>query len=692
MLILVLTLAACVNNNGDQGGNNDGGNNDGGDGGEHVCDFQITESKPATCEADGYEKLACSCGETKENTLTALGHDIQPNGGMAASCTRKGVEYNKCTRCNKSENKMIPALGHEFGQPTEASRFAYCSREGCTMSEPAFPKSGQHSESLKFVFGESHKTALSDKHDEVVALLEAADAYDPALHGYAESGELYDLYSVVEDAYEEYTDMVYFAMDQYSIAMTLYYCNYNVPSYETAYNEMADYYTGLVSKYYSLSQPWYDSMYREFFFYGATEEEINAFLFDSNALANPEYSALKERNTAIELEFNNIEDPINSDLVPVLYAEMVENNNRMAVILGYDNYLEYAYADVYDREYTYEDVAKFTEFVKEYIAPIYSRVAYDYSILMSNGGDYTQKDIDGFYGLALYSFFTNELSNVVFNDFIDEMNMGFTSNPDKQFSFSDVLNALCADGNLFRGSYEGAYVTYLYDNELPIAYFGGNGYDTPLTVSHEFGHYMNEIYNRSEYDQSYDLLESHSQGHEMLFIHFAKGYVTPMAYKLAETYELYSMLGAVIRGLRIDCFERAIYLNEYNGTRSNVIMADGKISPDEYDLLYASIGEDFGLVDSADDLEYWRYGMTITSPCYYVSYSISAINALQIYAKIDNESFDAAKESYLKLITYTDVDPEMGFEDVILYAGLTSYNDEQTYKTISDFFNRRWGE
>jgi hypothetical protein len=62
----------------------------------------------------------------------------------------------------------------------------------------------------------------------------------------------------------------------------------------------------LVAKYYSLSQPWYDSMFREFFFEGATEEEIKAFLFDSNAYADEEYTTLKNRNDEIELEFNSI--------------------------------------------------------------------------------------------------------------------------------------------------------------------------------------------------------------------------------------------------------------------------------------------------------------------------------------------------------------------------------------------------
>ena len=654
----------------------------------HVHEFIPLEIKEVTCEEDGKETLQCACGETQENVYTALGHDMQPNGGIEASCTRNGMNYFKCANCGKSTSEVVKKLGHEFGDPVEASRFSYCTREGCSMSEPAFPKSGKYTDTLSFTFGDADKEALDAKHNEILAILEAAEAYDADKHAYAESGALADEYAAAEVIYEEYSDLIYLARDQYSIAMTFYYCDKPGQDYETIYDEMSEFYTDLVSKYYSLSQPWYDSKYRDFFFYGATEDEIKAFLADSNAYANPEYAQLQARNTEIEIAFNNIEDTATDPLVCTLFYEVVQNNKRIAEILGYDNYLEYAYENVYDREYTYLDVAQFTEYVVTYMAPIYNKVLAEHIANMSNGASYTQKQIDEFYAVVSESFFTNVKSNVLFNDYIDMMEMAFTSNPDKLYSFSDALNDLCVDGNLFRGKKDSAYVTYLYGNKIPVVYFGA-GYDSPVTVSHEFGHYMNEIYNQSEYNQSYDLLETHSQGNEMLFIYFVKDYVSSTAYKLSETYQMYSTLASVISALRVDAFEQAIYLDSYDGYFADIIMADGVISADEYDLLYESIGKDFGLNDGADDLKYWRYGMTISSPCYYVSYSVSAINSLQLYAKIYSDGFDAAKDSYLKLFTYTDVDPEMDMDEVLEYAGLKSYTSEDLYKELYNMFMNR---
>jgi oligoendopeptidase F len=255
--------------------------------------------------------------------------------------------------------------------------------------------------------------------------------------------------------------------------------------------------------------------------------------------------------------------------------------------------------------------------------------------------------------------------------------MAFTSNPDKQISVSDTLNALMTDCNLFRGTYEGAYVTYIRGVNLPIAYFG-KGYDSATTVAHEFGHYMNEIYNDDMYNQSFDLLETHSQGQEMLFIQYAKDYIDGMPLDLVTTEFFVNSLYTIVLATQVNCFEQAVYLDYYD---SEEIMADGTITADEYDDLFAAISIDFGIEEDYRVDHYWRY-VTISSPCYYISYAVSGVNALQIYTKVDRQGFEAAKESYLKLFTYTDENPDMTLEEILEYAGLTSYTDEETFEAI----------
>ena len=244
---------------------------------------------------------------------------------------------------------------------------------------------------------------------------------------------------------------------------------------------------------------------------------------------------------------------------------------------------------------------------------------------------------------------------------------------------------------MFRGDYEGAFVTTIASEKLPIAYFG-KGYQDCFTVVHEFGHYMNEVYSGeiyadSDYSQSYDLLEMHSQGNELLYLCYLEEYsdYSQDALAMIRTYALINMLYAAIAGFTIDSLEQAIYLDQYTGYGAEEIMADGTITADEYNELYNNICIDFGVQELLGG--YWQYGMTITSPCYYVSYSVSAISVLQLYEVAKTEGFDTAKEQYLKLFTYVDEDPGMGVDDVLLYAGMLSFTDEQLYIQLDQYFN-----
>jgi len=77
----------------------------------HYHDFKETGSKATTCTEEGYKDYACSCGETKHEVITALGHNYS-----AATCTSP----QKCSRCGVTSGS---ALGHTTGGTT-------CSRCG----------------------------------------------------------------------------------------------------------------------------------------------------------------------------------------------------------------------------------------------------------------------------------------------------------------------------------------------------------------------------------------------------------------------------------------------------------------------------------------------------------------------------------------------------------------------------------
>ena len=652
----------------------------------HTHKFELSESEstPVGCLTEGIEVKICSCGERQETKIEATGHDMMIVMDVKPGCTRPGSTDYKCSNCGKVEYNNVDPLGHSYEEkPSEPSRVIRCTNEGC-LSCFWGESNNKHKEALTFNFTKEDEAAIDAKYDEVLAKVSAAAEYDPALHGYAEEGALADEYAVVDALHTELFDLIMNAVSQRQLAEVAYYCDMDNTELEETYSYMKDYHTAVVAKFYTLSRPFYDSCYRDYYYYGLTEEEINAFLFDSDAISNPEYTVLKDRNNAIEIEVLALENAGNNPQLPILYAEFVENNNKMAKLMGYDNYLEYAYENVYGRDYTYDDVAQLSDYVKTYLSPIFKSVYTKWSNLTG----FTQEELDKYYIQVSKPFFETLEGNTLVNDYIDLF--AFTSNPDKNFTFSDEFNKLMGDGNMFRGDYEGAFVTSISSTNLPIAYFG-KGYDNCFTIVHEFGHFMNEIYiadiveEDDEFTQSYDLLEMHSQGNELLYLCYLRenAEMSDMVHNLVETHSLVNMLYAIMAGMTIDTFEQALYLNEYEGTNADSIMADGKITSDEYDLLYEGICADYGAEDALKG--YWRGGMTVQSPCYYVSYSVSAISVLQLYEIANTDGFDVAKDAYLKLFTYVDEDTEMTMEEVLEYAGLLSFEDEELYINLKDY-------
>ena len=657
--------------------------------GEHVHNFVLSEadSTPAKCETAGLEVSICSCGAKQEKTVEALGHNMKVQMENKPSCTETGTTVYKCSKCAKREYVTTDALGHNYATDTEPSRLVRCLNEGCPECYWA-EDNGKHTEALTFNFTKDDEAAIDAKYDEVLALIEAAAEYDPALHGFAEEGALADEFKIVDDLHTEFYDMLQNVASQRQLAEIAYYCDMDNNELKETYEYMLDYYTAAVAKFYTLSRPFYDSCYREFYYQGMTDEEINAFLFDSDAVSNPEYTALKERNNAIEVEFLALSAAEQKAKLPELYAEYVANNNAMAKLMGYDNYLEYAYENVYGRDYTYQDAAELADMVKEHIAPVFAEVYRQFDTMSG----YTREDLDQYYTQVKHSFFEDLKGNTLVNDYIDLL--AFTANPDKQMTFSDEFNKLMGDGNMFRGDYDGAFVTKIRGVNIPIAYFGP-GYDYAFTIVHEFGHYMNEVYSAdvedTNYDfyQSYDLLEMHSQGNELLYLSYLmeNSDFPEIVLNLVEIQILFNMFYSVMAGMTIDVFEQAIYLDQYDGLNADVIMADGQITYDEYDFLYKSICTDFG----ADVIgDYWQYGMTITSACYYISYSVSALSVLQLYEMANTDGFDVAKDAYLKLFTYVDAlteeKPNMTMEETLQYAGMLSFMDEELYISMNEYF------
>jgi hypothetical protein len=646
---------------------------------EHEHEFVFDSVEEPTCVVDGKTIYKCSCGETKEEIIIAE-HDYRVYNVEDPSCTKPGKTSYSCEVCGSRKSETFGApTGHNLGEFVEQSRLIVCSNPKCSYG--VLPEgNGKYKDVIVYKYSQEDLDRFYAIYDELDLIVKSAAKYDENLHKYEEGDPIPESYLVMEQKYEELYEELMYITSQWQIAQLETNVKVNDQTKKDNYTYISETRTEAISKFYSFSQPIYDSEFRDIYYAGMTPAEIKSFIFESNGLADPEYKAAVDDNTAIEQEFYEISDPTANDDVLELYARFVENNKTIASILGYSSYVDYAYKEIYDRDYDHTDAAQIVEYAKTYIAPVFNRL---YSLWESGQEDGTIT-YEIFQACTSGSFFSNYAQNNSLNEYIDTLEL----DGEKYLSFSDELNNLMGDGNLFRGTYQGAYVTTIRSINLPIAYFG-NSFSDYFTVAHEFGHYMNEVYSESNYSQSFDLCEMHSQGNEMLFLAFLNKNPELIGYEQLEFNNLYRLLNAisvVMSTFAVDTFEQAVYTDTYSGTYSEEIMADGKITSDEYDLLYSGIIKDLGCSKYLDPT-FWRTG-TISSPCYYISYGVSALSVIQLLPMAD-EDYDAAADAYTKLFTYVDeYDTDYDYmttEETLLYAGLLSFKDEELYKYISQY-------
>ncbi len=410
----------------------------------------------------------------------------------------------------------------------------------------------------------------------------------------------------------------------------------------------------------------YESEYKDQFFSGYTEEEIQELL---NSAKPDEYYEIENKQEALRKQYNDLSRSEKDNGVYDIYLSLVKNYKDEATLLGYDNYLQYAYKGIYEREYTPEEVETFNTYVKDYIVPMMFEVKESSSQAINElSSDEKQK---------LYEFQTtnfNQMTGTIkaYGTFVGD-------------AFEKNLDYALNKGYIKYGgsncNIDGAFTTYLYMDKLdqPIMYFGPSYLNT-MTFIHEFGHYNNFFVNKKQ-GLSYDLAETHSQGDEMLFLAWLDRNDDSYSDKVMEAIrltEVYDALTTIVLATMVNQFEYSCYTSEEELTKESL------------DNLYKAAGDSLGGYDDIvscvyganEHIDYWKL-VAVENAGYYISYAISKIPSLEIYS-MARENLSLAKSVYKK--TYTlDSNSKLDTSDflkVLNYAGLYSPFDEEAFKLI----------
>ena len=317
-----------------------------------------------------------------------------------------------------------------------------------------------------------------------------------------------------------------------------------------------------------------------------------------------------------------------------IYLKLIKVRHEIAVERGYDNYLEYAYVESYGKDYTTEDARNFLKYIKDYIYPIRG--------LLTGGDipDFSDKDI-----ITMLGESTKEMGGPIWDAY--------------RYLRKYELYQFGTNSNSMDGSYE----MYLSDYEIPIIYLCNRSFSS---LSHEFGHFTDELYNYGAY-ADHDSSEVSSQTMEFLTIAYSPS-ITEDAKAKYQKALITEALDDIIYWAADTLFEMDIYtadpdtltINDIESIYYKSHIAYG-FGPNKKDWVYRSHFIDYAL--------------------YMINYATSAMAAVQIM-RMECEKKGSGVDGFIHFISQ---DKEDGFKTILKKAGLASPFEEETFLKTAEF-------
>ncbi|MBR7099440.1 MAG: hypothetical protein IKC59_08495 [Clostridia bacterium] len=395
-----------------------------------------------------------------------------------------------------------------------------------------------------------------------------------------------------------------------------------------------------------------DSPWRETFFSDWSDSELEQMRGFSQELTE-----LSLENDQLLVDYRELDEDDFYLGASDYYVQLVTNNNRIAVLNGYENYWEYAYAEIYGRDYGKDEIVQMREYVSTYVTQMCADAIEAFQWQFQRLTRREQTFVKDLLQDARYDAFATDYVSGYLSTFDDEAEASMKGLFDKK-------NSVFATAE---GAYQGAFTTYLHSLNRPVCYFGPS-YQNVGTVIHEMGHYYSYLLNGRSNVQM-DLAEVQSQGNEWLFCAYLNTVLDEDVARAVYSYQLYSALTTVLVGTMVDQFEQTCYEMQIDST-------------EDADAVMAGVMAQYGGREWVEyyvtDMDaYWRY-VTVENSVYYVSYAVSMLAAVQIYSVAETQSYATGMEIYLSLMK-----PKSGaFLAAVTSAGLKSPMEEALYREL----------
>ena len=350
----------------------------------------------------------------------------------------------------------------------------------------------------------------------------------------------------------------------------------------------------------------------------------------------------------------------NERLGPI-FLELVQVRTELAKLHGYANYTDYAYKELYGRNYTAAQAHLIHEQTAEYIVPLLEIMLESWQ----EGVGQFMPEID-LSAEGTLSLLAEELPQLA---------------PELTAAYSYMMRHELYDIGQEEERFPISYTTFLPEYGAPFMQLKQTGgtYDW-INLVHEFGHFNSFYQNAEDYTDwllplNYDLAEVHSQGLEMLICAQYDQLWGKQEGRAAALYHLITSLDTMIQGCLEDEFQQAVY-------------AQPDMTLAEMNALYGRLKAKYGVQPLGESDGSWvAVPNTYHAPLYYFSYAVSMTTALELWSTAKRDE-DKAVRMYLDLVAQGEWPT---YREALKASGLTDIFRQDAVKNLAQTVGSNWG-
>ena len=340
----------------------------------------------------------------------------------------------------------------------------------------------------------------------------------------------------------------------------------------------------------------------------------------------------------------------NEEVTPI-YLKLIKVRRELSTLVGAESAAENYYMNYFYREYSIEEVEKTYSDVKTYLVPLYKQL-----IEKSE-----TQDIDSFYYDSI-RLNTNDLLLKIGDEIVSRF-------PKMKYAYNHMMTFGYYDVAYSPNKMNAAYTTLIPSVSTPFLFMNAtNTAEDMSTIVHEFGHY-NAMYTNPMVSSDMDVSEIHSQAFELLAMDIYNELTGEKYNEIILNEKMLVFLNSIIIGCLYNEFEAYVYNNNVQDTET-------------LNKKMMSMMREYGLVDDSDtrDVLYsWVETVHLFMyPFYYISYSVSAVSALDIYfTYLEDEK--KGKELYFDIVNSPDP-----YITACQNTGVKSFFDDGVIKSLAE--------